>query len=235
MREAAQAPISPLNDVDAVDELDPGPSVCYLGEGGGIPRYIDVRETGRGNSERELLLCDPLTGLLAYDSFAQHLTAQLSGWIPRGAHLAIGDVDGLKEYVTRSNVADPNLFGHLAGNHCMKVIGSIVLRWIARHGGDWSAIACGTFGGDEVIIATAGGRPKDFFGAIWDLAESIRHDAPRPCSFVCCSVSPTLDAPADPAAFYAKWVGTVDRALFEVKSSSRTEGIVHQVEIGGRP
>src|ERR1022692_3662155 len=64
------------------------------------------------------LLCDPLTGLVAYPSFEAHMIAALPGLASDGLHLAIGDVDDLRGYVTAANANDPTLFGHLAGNDC---------------------------------------------------------------------------------------------------------------------
>jgi len=232
MRDLAETPVWPLDGTcgGAITRS----SVCYLRERSDGPRYVDVRDSA-ARGEAAPLLCDPLTGLLAYDSFAQHLTMELAAWLPHGAHLAIGDVDGLKEYVTRSNTADPRLFGHLAGNHCMKVIGTIVRRWAARRVGEWRAMACGTFGGDEVIVAVVGGRPEDFVHGVTALAEDIRNEAPRPCSFACRSVKPRLEPPADSAAFYAEWVGAVDRALFEFKASRAVSGKVYSLDAWASP
>lgn len=233
MRDLRKAPVWPIEE--GLGDAGPIPSVCYLLAGQGAPRYVDVREHAAQNGGRPVLLCDPLTGLLAYDSFAQHVTSSLAGWLERGAHMAIGDVDGLKEYVTRSNTADPKLFGHLAGNQCMKLIGAIVRGWSAGREGEWAAMVCGTFGGDEVIVVAVGGRPADFVRDVEKLADDIRRGAPRPCSFACVSVGPTPEPLSDPGAFYAEWVGTVDRALFEIKSSGRTSGGVHPVELRRRP
>src|ERR1022692_2790110 len=108
------------------------------------------------------LLCDPLTGLVAYPSFEAYMIAVLPGLATDGLHLAIGDVDDLRGYVSAANADDPTLFGHLAGNDCMRRVGEATRRWVADHLDFWPFAMCATFGGDEVIVAAAG-QPYETF------------------------------------------------------------------------
>ena len=52
-----------------------------------------------------LLLCDPLTGLVAYPSFEELLIAGLPALAIKGLHLAIGDVDDLETMLARPGEA----------------------------------------------------------------------------------------------------------------------------------
>jgi GGDEF domain-containing protein len=176
------------------------------------------------------LLCDPLTGLLAYESFAAQVIDSLEQWLPYGLHLAVGDVDGLKDYVTQSNASDPHLFGHLAGNRCMKIVGAVVRRWCGETSGTQHSILCGTFGGDEVVIAASGGSSSAFEHRLRVLADRLQSEAPRSSSFAFLSLEPRSGRPDDPARDYARWISAIDRALFTVKAANqRVIGQVHKV------
>jgi len=92
-------------------------------------------EVDSSSGMRRTLLCDPLTGLVSYPSFEEHLTRELPRLARRELHLAIGDVDDLKEFVTARRDCDPMMFGHLAGNDCMRKVGAATPRVGATRGG----------------------------------------------------------------------------------------------------
>lgn len=170
------------------------------------------------------LLCDPLTGLVAYPSFEAHMIALLPGLATDGLHLAIGDVDDLRGYITTANADDPNLFGHLAGNDCMRRVGHATRRWAADYLDFWPFAVCATFGGDEVIIAAAGRPYEAFIDALTELVSRIRSTAPRPCSFTSATTvpSPYIAGTAEDA--YRRLVSRVDKCLFCHKASARDAG-----------
>ena len=172
-----------------------------------------------------LLLCDPLTGLVAYPSFESHMIAVLPGLATDGLHLAIGDVDDLRGYVSAANADDPTLFGHLAGNDCMRRVGEATRRWAADYLDFWPFAVCATFGGDEVLIAAAG-RPYDaFIDALTELRSRIRTAAPRPCSFASATTMPLAYTVGTAEDAYRRLVSRVDKCLFCHKALARDAGI----------
>jgi GGDEF domain-containing protein len=171
-----------------------------------------------------LLLCDPLTGLVAYPSFEACLIAALPKLAPGGLHLAIGDVDDLRGYVNTVHAEDPTHFGHLAGNECMRRTGAATRRWAAQHLDGWPFAVCATFGGDEIIVAAAGRPYGAFVDALTALIAAIRVAAPRPCSFASATLLPTpqLSGPVEDA--YRRLIARVDRTLFAHKAAVRSDG-----------
>jgi GGDEF domain-containing protein len=190
--------------------------------------YISSISSSQFNSgasdDESLVLCDPLTMLIAYPSFELQLTRLLPHFGPVGLHLAIGDVDGLRGYVSERRTADPACFGHLAGNECMRRIGLVTLEWAALElGADWAFRLCGTFGGDEVIVAAAGCSHQHFASAVADLCDRIRADAPRPCSFAVGTMAPASLAEEQAPHAYRRLLSQVDASLFEAKEKWRVE------------
>ncbi|MEM5471909.1 diguanylate cyclase [Hoeflea sp. AS60] len=184
---------------------------------------------------RETLLVDPLTQLVSYDSMANFIKRRLSRKDLDPCFLAIGDVDGLREYVSSCNNASNDMFGHLAGNHCMKLVGKTVAEWQARQD-PASVWLSGTFGGDEVIIFSQGGHYSDFINRVRELSCDIARTCPRPCSFAGSEYSPTGTNHDNPEAAYRAWVSRVDRTLFEAKSKRtkiEDEGFV--ITCSGKP
>jgi GGDEF domain-containing protein len=172
------------------------------------------------------LLIDPLTRLVTYDSMEGFIKKRLTFENSRPLLLAIGDVDGLRDYVTSCNQSSANMFGHLAGNHCMKLVGHTVGEWQARQSIEQTWLS-GTFGGDEVIVFSEGVPFDHFVESIRALSAEIKELCPRPCSFACSEYvrSERLESVDD--AFTA-WVSSTDRQLFEAKEDRETysEGFV---------
>jgi GGDEF domain-containing protein len=167
---------------------------------------------------------DPLTMLAAYPSFERYVIEMIPALAKEGLHIAIGDVDGLREYVSERRSADPANFGHLAGNACMKTIGSITGEWASTALSESAFHLCGTFGGDEVIIAASGISHELFASKIHELCRTIRGTAPRPCSFALGTLedqTATRDSAAD---IYRRFVSMVDARLFLDKEYARSEG-----------
>jgi GGDEF domain-containing protein len=171
-----------------------------------------------------LLLCDPLTGLVAYPSFEAYMIAVLPGLATDGLHLAIGDVDDLRGYVTAAKADEPNLFGHLAGNDCMRRVGEATRRWAVDILDSWPFAVCATFGGDEVIVAAAGWSYDVFIDTLTELISRIRSAAPRPCSFASATTKPMAGIVSTAADAYRDLVSRVDKCLFYHKASARNAG-----------
>jgi GGDEF domain-containing protein len=169
-----------------------------------------------------VLLCDPLTGLVAYPSFEAHMIGLLPKLAINGLHLAIGDVDDLRSYVTAANADDPNLFGHLAGNDCMRRVGGATRKWVADTLEGWPFAVCGTFGGDEVIVAAAGRTYDLFLEGLMELALRIRSAAPRTCSFASATTIPVERIVGTAEKAYRRLVSGVDERLFRHKARART-------------
>lgn len=167
------------------------------------------------------LWCDPLTGLVAYPSFAECLTAYLPVVASSGAHLAIGDVDDLRGYVNQHRADDPTHFGHLAGNACMQALGRVTRVWAERTLMSWPFALCGTFGGDEVIIAAAGKSYDEFVVQIHRLIRDIAESVPRTCSFSAGTLTVRGLTTADQEHAYRHFVSVVDAALFARKAALR--------------
>jgi GGDEF domain-containing protein len=171
-----------------------------------------------------LLLCDPLTGLVAYPSFEELIIAGLPALAIKGLHLAIGDVDDLRGYVNTARGGDPTQFGHLAGNDCMRRVGLATRQWAADILDGWPFAICATFGGDEVIVAAAGRPYEEFLDALSVLASRIRTSAPRPCSFASATSIPVERLIARDEEIYRHLLSRVDRRLFCYKAELRNSG-----------
>jgi GGDEF domain-containing protein len=185
--------------------------------------YLTVPLTDAQESSA-LLLCDPLTGLVAYPSFEAHMIEALPQLASDGVQLAIGDVDDLRGYVTAAKLNDAALFGHLAGNDCMRRVGEATRKWEAEVLDGWPFAVCATFGGDEVIVAAAG-RPYDIFlDALTDLIVRIRAAAPRPCSFASATTRPVSRFATSAELAYRRLVSNVDASLFCHKAAVRNTG-----------
>ncbi|MDF0668797.1 MAG: radical SAM protein [Nitrospira sp.] len=192
---------------EALKKVLPTPRIGFFS--GAVPQELEPSG---------LLLCDPLTGLVAYPSFERYLVANLPDIAPFGLHISVGDVDGLKEYVTRKNAEDEFLFGHLAGNHCMQEVGRITRSWAHQALEDVPFSLCGTFGGDEVILAVAGIEYDRFVTAIRLLATKLRHEAPRPCSFAAATLFNRTVEQRNAHEIFRRLVSQIDRALFRYKA-----------------
>lgn len=204
--------------------------------------YLRYGEIPAGG-ETGVLYCDPLTSLVAYPSFEQYLIDLLPTLTANELHIAIGDVDGLRDYVTQRRAVDPYSFGHLAGNACMRTVGALTAEWAATELKDVDFHICGTFGGDEVIIAAAGTSHDAFAQKINALARDMKVSSPRPVSFALATLEPCVLEPVNARSAYRMLVSAVDARLFAVKGDARfagnhLEGIVVDVgviSLGDRP
>jgi GGDEF domain-containing protein len=213
-------PYSRLPDLERVEETARAALVTL-----GIPvRAVD--------GELRELLCDPLTGLVAYPSFAECLIGSLPTLsTSTGLHLAIGDVDDLKEYVSQRRAEDPTMFGHLAGNQCMEAVGRATTAWSHEALRTSTFALCGTFGGDEVIVATAGVAYDRFVASIRDLAQAIDRAAPRTCSFAVGTFPPGAIFDHQATAAYRQFVAAIDAALFFHKAELREQHLKPRGEL----
>ncbi len=172
------------------------------------------------------LLCDPLTGLVAYPSFEAHLIALLPGLMSGGVHLTIGDVDDLRGYITTAGSSDPTMFGHLAGNDCMRRVGETTRRWEVTALDGWPFAVCATFGGDEVIVAAAGRHYSIFLDAVADLILRIGAAAPRTCSFASATTVPKANSICTAEDTYRRLLYRIDKCLFSWKAAARNAGSI---------
>jgi len=201
------------------------------------PAYATA-QARTGEDHARQLLCDPLTGLVAYPSFAEYLTEHLPALARYGLHLAIGDVDDLREYVTLQRAENPTMFGHLAGNECMRRLGTITVDWAGRALSSWPFFLCGTFGGDEVIVAAAGCPYRSFLEEVACLQRAVTAGAPRTCSFSAGTLQTDGLRAGGGDTAYREFVSAVDRALFTLKADLRRNGIrprADLVDVGAVP
>lgn len=171
-----------------------------------------------------ILYCDPLTSLVAYPSFEQYMIKVLPRFAGHGLHVAIGDVDGLREYVSERHSADPASFGHLAGNACMRIIGRLTNGWATTELSDIEFKICGTFGGDEVIVGACGLSHELFADKIHELCRTIKVSSPRPCSFALATLEDRTVTRDGAAEAYRRFVSMVDARLFHEKEQARRDG-----------
>ena len=130
----------------------------------------------------------------------------------------------LEGYVNNARGGDPTLFGHLAGNDCMRRVGLATRQWAADMLDGWPFAICATFGGDEVIVAAAGRPYEDFLDVLSVLASRIRSSAPRPCSFASATSIPMQRLVARAEDAYRDLLSRVDKRLFCYKAESRNSG-----------
>jgi GGDEF domain-containing protein len=171
-----------------------------------------------------VMYLDPLTSLAAYPSFERCIVEMIPMLAGEGLHIAIGDVDGLREYVSERRSSDPAHFGHLAGNACMQTIGRVTAKWAAEELSNSTFHVCGTFGGDEVIIAVSGMSHELFASKIHTLCRAIRGTAPRPCSFALGTLEDRSVTPDSAADAYGRFVSMIDARLFQEKEDARRDG-----------
>lgn len=169
-----------------------------------------------GSNERTLF-CDPLTGLVSYPCFERLIIDTYPHLKRTGFAIAIGDVDGLKAYVQKVNLNDPHSFGHLAGNACMQIVGSLTRDWHDSWLSRDRISVCATFGGDEVIILAQSPHEFGFVSKVRELSLLIKEHSPRPCSFAVGSISSSFPI-ENSREGYREMVSTIDRALFRYKS-----------------
>ncbi|MGF1425339.1 hypothetical protein [Kitasatospora sp. LaBMicrA B282] len=177
-----------------------------------------------GEADDGTLYCDPLTSLVAYPSFEKYLVEMVPLFAGDGLHFAIGDVDGLREYVSERRAGDPTSFGHLAGNACMQTVGRVTAGWAAVELTDAAFRVCGTFGGDEVIVAASGISHEQFADRIRKLCRMLKASAPRPCSFALGTLEDRTVTKGKAFAAYRHIVSKVDARLFQVKEQARSDG-----------
>jgi GGDEF domain-containing protein len=168
-----------------------------------------------------VLYCDPLTSLVAYPSFESYLIKMLPLVSGDGLHIAIGDVDGLRGYVSERQPPDTYSFGHLAGNACMRTIGRQTRAWAAAELDEFPFSVCGTFGGDEVIVSASGLNHETFSGKVRKLCQAIKVSSPRPCSFALATIEDHTVTAQNAADAYRALVASVDAQLFHEKERAR--------------
>ncbi|MCZ1008437.1 YdeI/OmpD-associated family protein [Streptomyces lydicus] len=186
------------------------------------PSQMPLRTWCEGSRE------DAVTGLVAFPDFHSHIPRCLVTALSEGrlVALSIGDVDGLKNHVERTNSTNPASYGHLAGNEVMATVGATTRAWFREQPFDSGCAA--TFGGDEVIIAAVVDDVGRFHRALGGLRDRLGSALPVTVSFALMFVTAD-DLPAERErgwrhAFTDTLLATVDRALFMHKAARRAGG-----------
>ncbi|MFE9308175.1 hypothetical protein ACFYM5_10800 [Streptomyces sp. NPDC006706] len=171
---------------------------------------------------------DAVTGLVAFPDFHSHIPRCLAAALDEGrlVALAIGDVDGLKDHVERTNSTSPTSYGHLAGNEVMATVGATTRAWFREQLFDSGCAA--TFGGDEVILAAVVDDAAQFHQALGVLRDRLGSVLPVTVSFALMFVT-TGDLPAKRERswkhnFTNTLLAAVDRTLFTHKAARRAGG-----------
>ncbi|MFD8912763.1 hypothetical protein [Streptomyces sp. NPDC059575] len=171
---------------------------------------------------------DAVTGLVAFPDFHSHIPRCLAAALDRGrlVALAIGDVDGLKDHVERTNSTNPSSYGHLAGNEVMATVGATTRAWFHEQSFDSGCAA--TFGGDEMILAAVVEDADQFHQALGTLRDRLSAALPVTVSFALAFVVGS-DLPSERDRgwnhrFTNLLLATVDRTLFTHKAARRAGG-----------
>ncbi|KOU43567.1 hypothetical protein [Streptomyces sp. WM6378] len=183
------------------------------------PSQMPLRTWCAGSRE------DAVTGLVAFPDFHSHIPRCLDAALDEGrlVALAIGDVDGLKDHVERTNSTNPASYGHLAGNEVMATVGATTRAWFREQPFDSGCAA--TFGGDEVILAAAVDDAAQFHQAVGVLRDRLGAVLPVTVSVALMFVT-AADRPAERPQgwkhrFTDSLLGEVDRTLFLHKAARR--------------
>ncbi|WP_017239002.1 hypothetical protein [Streptomyces sp. SS] len=186
------------------------------------PSQMPLRTWCEGSRE------DAVTGLVAFPDFHSHIPRCLAAALKAGrlVALAIGDVDGLKDHVERTNSTNPASYGHLAGNEVMATVGATTRAWFREQPFDSGCAA--TFGGDEVILAAVVDDAAQFHQALGVLRDRLGAVLPVTVSFALMFVA-AGDLPAERErswkhAFTNTLLAAVDRTLFTHKAARRAGG-----------
>ncbi|MCX4740842.1 hypothetical protein [Streptomyces antibioticus] len=186
------------------------------------PSQLPLRTWCEGSRE------DAVTGLVAFPDFHSHIPRCLTAALDEGrlVALAIGDVDGLKDHVERTNSTNPASYGHLAGNEVMATVGATTRAWFREQPFDAGCAA--TFGGDEVILAAVVDDAAQFHQALGVLRDRLGAVLPVTVSFALMFVA-VGDLPVERGrgwkhAFTDTLLAAVDRTLFTHKAARRADG-----------
>ena len=129
--------------------------------------------------------------------------------------LAMIDLDHFK------NINDS--FGHPFGDACLRHVAAVLQKTFRRDGD-----TCIRYGGEELIVVSAGGTPSEMIGRLDAFRREIAHSV---VAFETKQSSLTLsvgvwsgvpDAGDEPA----RLLGNVDAALYEAKASGRNQLVV---------
>ena len=194
-----------------------------------VVRQIDLRvksEAGLVEAHNELEMInetlarlanqDGLTGLANRRHFDQSLLAEFSRAQREESSLGLVliDVDFFKQY--------NDIYGHVAGDECLRKIGKVV-GYSMRRPGDLAA----RYGGEEMVVLLPG---TDMQGAL-AVAEGVRQavqslgieHSGNPLGVVTASVGVAAFMPMHLENLPVELVELADRALYKAKASGRNQ------------
>lgn len=173
------------------------------------------------HSEHNHYTYDPVTGFLSFPSFFNALAKEFPFIFQKyGAiGVAIGDVDNLKSCFQSVDESNPWEFGHLAGNAFMAQLGKVGLSAFKKLEFPWGMLS--TFGGDEIILVSAGKSLDHFHQSVESLHRSLAEQLPLSVSFAAGWFIQEEQKPLtqqDGMYLSASLISIVDRALLEGKN-----------------
>jgi diguanylate cyclase (GGDEF)-like protein len=165
----------------------------------------------------KLALQDSLTGLANRRQFDQTFEAEFNRAVRHGSSIALVmmDVDFFKQY--------NDLYGHAAGDNCLREICKVIGNPIPRRAGDLAA----RYGGEELVLVL----PETYLGGAVAVAESIRRaiiameiqHAGNPLGIVTISAGVSAMIPEQGIDQPVDLIQKADRALYAAKKAGRNQ------------
>jgi diguanylate cyclase (GGDEF)-like protein len=193
-----------------------------------LVRQIELRTTAEGEliktrdslkklngTLEQLAMQDGLTGLANRRQFDVTLHNEFSRAGRQASSLALImiDVDCFKQY--------NDIYGHAAGDECLRAIGRLIRDLTARRPGDLVA----RYGGEEIAVLLPNANLVDAVAIADDIRQAIRdlgiEHSGNPAGVV--TISAGIDAwvPARGAGEPTELILAADRALYEAKKNGR--------------
>jgi len=181
---------------------------------GQLIKARDSLEKLNGTLER-LAMQDGLTGLANRRQFDVTLHNEFSRAARHASPLALImiDVDCFKQY--------NDLYGHAAGDECLRAIGRLVRDLTARRSGDLAA----RYGGEEIAVLLPNTTLADAVAIADDIRQAIRalaiEHSGNPAGVVTISAGIDARVPTRGAGGPTELILAADKALYEVKKTGR--------------
>ncbi|SDI57550.1 diguanylate cyclase (GGDEF) domain-containing protein [Paraburkholderia steynii] len=163
----------------------------------------------------QLAMQDGLTGLANRRQFDVTLQSEFNRATRHASSLALImlDVDFFKQY--------NDIYGHAAGDECLRTVGGLVMDLTARRPGDLAA----RYGGEEIAVLLPNAGVSDAVAIANDICDAIRgleiEHAGNPVGFVTISAGVDAQVPIRGASEPTELMLAADRALYEAKKNGR--------------